>query len=300
MVKVFHSLAELASENLDFGLALGVFDGVHLGHQAVIDGARGCDKLGVLTFEPHPIAVLAPERAPLRILANLAHKKLILERLGVDFVVEIEFTKEFAEIEARDFADQLFRSGAKKLSAGLDWSFGNRKQGGVARLREWGEEAGVEIVGVAPLMLDEERISSTRIRQCLRDNHLAGAAEMLGREYSVYGKVVKGKQLGRTLGVPTANVVIADEKLPESGVYVVEGNGIKGVANIGVRPTVDDSLRRTLELHLFSDDVPDRYGWDVEVCFLARLRDEVKFDSVELLREQVMKDIAMAKEWKKG
>jgi riboflavin kinase/FMN adenylyltransferase len=294
-VQVFENLNELSETDESFGLALGVFDGVHLGHQAVLTAARGFEKLGVLTFEPHPVQVLAPDRAPRRILANLEHKKRILQSLGVDFVVIVNFTREFAAREAGGFAEQLFASGVKRLAAGEDWSFGKERVGNMTRLAEWGGEAGVEISAVGAVKLDGERISSTRIRQCLRDENLEGAAAMLGRPYSVFGEVVKGRQLGRTLGFPTANVTVSEEQLPPNGVYVVEGNGMKGVANIGTRPTVDDSMRRSLEVHLFSDEVPMEYGWDLEVGFLEKIRDELKFSTVEELKVQIGKDVELAK-----
>lgn len=293
-MQIFEDLEAFSKAQLTCGLALGVFDGVHLGHQAVLDAARGFEELGVLTFEPHPVQILAPDRAPRRILANLEHKKRILESLGVDFMVVVHFTREFASRDARDFATSLFQSGAKRLSAGEDWSFGKGRGGNMTRLTGWGNEAGVEVVSVGAVKLDGERISSTRIRQCLRDENLTGATAMLGRPYSVFGKVVQGRQLGRTIGVPTANVAVSEEQLPPNGVYLVEGNGLRGVANIGTRPTVDDSMRRSLEVHLFSDEIPMKYGWDLEVGFLEKIRDEKKFDSIDELKKQIEDDIVQA------
>lgn len=275
-------------------MALGVFDGVHLGHQAVLAAAGGFEELGVLTFDPHPVQVLAPDRAPRRILAGLEHKTLILERLGVDFVVVVNFTPDFAAKSARDFAEDLFASGAKCLAAGRDWSFGRNRQGNMERLAEWGRKPGVKVVGVEPVERTGQRISSTRIRACLRENDLDGAAAMLGRPYSVLGEVVEGRKLGRTIGFPTANVAVLEEQLPPNGVYVVDGNGTRGVANVGTRPTVDDSKRRSLEVHLFSDDVPMEYGWKLEVGFRRMIREERKFDSVEELQKQIARDVAQA------
>ena len=245
-MQVFHHPGEITGWPDGFGLALGVFDGVHLGHQAVLDAARGFDGLGVLTFHPHPVQVLAPDRAPRRILAGLDHKKLIFERLGVDFMVVVPFTREFASRAAHDFAGELFASGARRLAAGRDWHFGRNREGTMDRLADWGEERGVEVVGVGAVGSGGERISSTRIRECLKHNDLKGAAALLGRPYSVLGEVVEGKQLGRTIGFPTANVAAGEEQLPPNGVYLVEGNGLPGVANVGTRPTVDDSQRVSL------------------------------------------------------
>lgn len=294
-MQVFHDPSELTQIEGGFGMALGVFDGVHLGHQAVLDAARGFGKLGVLTFDPHPVQILAPDRAPRRILSGLEHKKLILERLDVDFMVVVNFTREFAAREALDFAGELFASGVKRLSAGSDWSFGKGREGTMARLADWGKDEGVEVMEVGAVKLGGTRISSTRIRECLVQNDLEGAASLLGRPYSVLGEVVKGKQLGRTIGFPTANVAVLDEQLPPNGVYVVEGNGIRGVANIGTRPTVDESSRRSLEVHLFSSEIPMEYGWQLELGFLRKIREEQKFDSIEDLKEQIGRDVAEAK-----
>ena len=293
-MQVLHGLKELSKFDRSFGLALGVFDGVHLGHQAVIEAARGAGALGVLTFDPHPVQVLAPNHAPRRILSSLDQKKRLLSGLGVDFLVIIEFSPEFAAREARKFADDLFATGVKKLSAGDDWSFGRGREGNMQRLREWGSESGVDVLEISAILQDGLRISSTRIRKCLQEEDLDSVATMLGRHYSVLGKVIRGRQLGRTIGFPTANVVVADEVLPPNGVYVVEGNGIPGVANIGTRPTVDDGRGRSLEVHLFSDDLPMDYGWELEVGFLRKIRDEQKFQSLEELRNQIQCDVQNA------
>jgi len=289
-----HGLKELSEFDRSFGLALGVFDGIHLGHQAVIEAARGAGALGVLTFDPHPVEVLAPNHAPRRVLSSLDQKERILSGLGVDFLVIIKFSPEFAAREARKFADDLFATGVKKLSAGDDWSFGRGREGNMQRLREWGNESGVDVLEISAILQDGLRISSTRIRKCLQEEDLDSVATMLGRHYSVLGKVIRGRQLGRTIGFPTANVVVADEVLPPNGVYVVEGNGIPGVANIGTRPTVDDGRGRSLEVHLFSDDLPMDYGWELEVGFLRKIRDEKKFQSLEELRKQIEFDVQNA------
>jgi riboflavin kinase/FMN adenylyltransferase len=293
-VQVLHGLKELSEFDRSFGLALGVFDGIHLGHQAVIEAARGAGALGVLTFDPHPVEVLAPNHAPRRVLSSLDQKERILSGLGVDFLVIIKFSQEFAAREARKFADDLFATGVKKLSAGDDWSFGRGREGNMQRLREWGNESGVDVLEISAILQDGLRISSTRIRKCLQEEDLDSVATMLGRHYSVLGKVIRGRQLGRTIGFPTANVVVADEVLPPNGVYVVEGNGIPGVANIGTRPTVDDGRGRSLEVHLFSDDLPMDYGWELEVGFLRKIRDEKKFQSLEELRKQIEFDVQNA------
>lgn len=298
-MKVYQSLEELSQAGLSFGLALGVFDGVHLGHQAVIDAARGLDLVGVLTFEPHPVQVLAPSHAPRRILASRAHKEKVLASIGVDFMVVINFTHEFSKVKAADFARDLCQCGARKLAAGEDWVFGKNRAGDMTKLAEWGKEYEVEVVSVLDVKIDGERISSTRIRHCLREGALEEVASMLGRPYSVSGEVVKGRQLGREIGFPTANVEVAEEQLPPNGVYrirgVVDGEMLDGVANIGTRPTVDNTSKRSLEVHLFSDGIPQKYGWSIEVGFVEKIREERRFESLEELTEQISKDVAVAK-----
>jgi len=240
------------------------------------------------------VQVLAPERAPRRIIASFDLQKKILTELAVDFLVVLPFTREFAARESREFARQLFATGVKKMAAGEDWSFGKSRAGNMARLAEWGSEAGVEIVAVEAVKQAGERISSTRIRHSLESGDLASAAQMLGRPYAVLGKVRKGKQLGRTIGFPTANVAVAKEQLPPNGVYIIEGNGIRGVANIGTKPTVDDGMERSLEVHLFSDELPMEYDWDLEVVFLKKIRDEKKFRGIEELKKQIAQDVRLA------
>lgn len=293
------SIADLAQVGKPLHLALGVFDGVHLGHRAVIgamvEGSRKSGGMaGVLTFEPHPIQVLAPDRAPRRILATLGHKELLLRDLGVEVLVVVPFTRAFAERPAREFASELLGApGLRQVSMGEDWKFGRGRTGTVELLRTIGHEAGVEVITAAPVMLDGERISSTRIRQALRDGNLGAAAAMLGRPYSVFGAVARGEQLGTQLGAPTANIEVGNEQLPPDAVYATltfaAGEWRPGVANLGVRPTVDGK-RRLLEVHLF-DFEGDLYGQDVEVRFGRRLRGEQTFEDLEALRAQIARDV---------
>lgn len=298
------SLAELGAVEERLHLALGVFDGVHLGHRAVIEvavtgAAASGGVAGVLTFEPHPIQVLAPEKAPRRILATIEHKELLLEAMGVSYLVVLPFTKEFAECPAEEFAEALFSAPAdlRQLAVGEDWRFGHGRRGSAAMLREMGEARGIEVVALAPVMERGERISSTRVRQALRDGNLGAAAAMLGRPYTVLGEVVKGRQLGGKIGVPTANIQTGEEQLPPNGVYVVQvlvdGEWRPGVGNLGMRPTVGGT-RRLLEVHLF-DFEGDLYGQEIEVRFGKFLRGERKFDGIDELKAQIAKDIREAR-----
>lgn len=298
-MNVYRSLQEVADAEThlgSFGLALGVFDGFHLGHQTVIDAARGAGgsgRVGVLTFDPHPAEIFSPGNSPRRILGSIDHQIRVLEELEVDFLVVLEFTKEFAAIPAEDFAQLLISSGVQQLAAGYDWNFGKDRIGNVSLLKKWG--ANIKVEKVEAILLDGEPISSTRIRDALASGDLERAAQFLGRPYSVYGEVRQGRQLGRQLGFPTANVATEETFLPANGVYAIQGKfndeWIPGVANVGTRPTVDDTMERTLEVHLFSDAVPDRYGWELEVGFLRKIRDEKKFNGVDELKEQIAKDI---------
>lgn len=284
-------------------LALGVFDGVHVGHQEVIrlavEGARREGGLvGVLTFEPHPIRVLAPERAPRRILASIEHKSELLASIGVDFLCVQEFTLDFSQREAGDFIADLAKSAGqlRRIAVGEDWIFGKARGGNVQRLREWGTELGFSVEAAAPVMVSGERVSSTRIRQALRDGNLEATKEMLGRDYTVVGTVIKGRQLARQLGFPTANVVAHNEQLPPDGVWaletVIDGKLYQAIGNLGRRPSVEqEGARRLLEVHVFDFD-GDLYDRVIEAKFLRYIRPEQKFDSIDDLKAQIEADVA--------
>lgn len=301
-MQVYHSTEELTRLDAPVHLALGVFDGVHVGHQDVIryavEAARESGGMaGVITFEPHPIRVLAPERAPRRILASIDHKAELLSDLGVDFLYVQEFTLNFAKQEARDFIDSLVSHipDLRSVAVGEDWIFGKARGGNVHRLREWGDELGFAVNAVAPVMVQGERVSSTRIRQAIRDGNLSAAKEMLGRDYTVVGTVERGKQLARQLGYPTANVVAHNEQLPPDGVWsleaTIDGKQYKAIGNLGRRPTVEtEDARRLLEVHVF-DFEGDLYDQVIDAKFLEYIRPEQKFDSVDALKAQIEADV---------
>lgn len=284
-------------------LALGVFDGVHVGHRAVIQAAQASagetgGSWGVVTFDPHPIRVLAPERAPRQLLASLDHKARLLERMGAEFLLALSFDHALAALSARDFLGLLQQGGAiASISVGEDWRFGKGREGDVAFLRNMGEEHGFIVNALPPVMHEGERISSTRIRQSIRDGALANAAAMLGRPYGIEGVVIKGQQLGRTIGFPTANLALGEEQLPPDGVWAVHvtcgSDHWHGVANLGMRPTVDGT-QRVFEVHLF-DAAPELYGKTLEVEFVHYLRGERKFDSLEALKAQIEQDALAAR-----
>jgi riboflavin kinase / FMN adenylyltransferase len=297
----FTAIEDLALVRGPHHLALGVFDGVHLGHQEVIGKAlaareRDGGTCGVMTFDPYPIRVLAPEKAPRRLLASLDHKAEILGRMGVDFLLALHFDMERASQDAEEFVREIAAAGVKTIAVGEDWRFGRGRQGDVAMLRGMAGKLGFELQALPPVMMDGERISSTRIRQAVRDGNIEAAARMLGRPYTVEGRIVEGRKLGRQLGFPTANVERGEEQFPPDGVWAVRVRtgtlALDGVANLGVRPTVDGE-QRLLEVHLF-DFSGDLYGATLEVEFVSFLRPEQKFPSLEDLKAQIRRDAEQA------
>ncbi len=282
-------------------LALGVFDGVHLGHQEVIGKAlaardREGGTCGVLTFDPYPIRVLAPEKAPRRLLASLDHKAEILGRMGVDFLLALHFDLERASQDAEEFVREIAAAGVKTVAVGADWRFGKGRRGDVTLLRGLADGLGFQLEALPPVMMEGERISSTRVRQAIRDGNMEAAARMLGRPYTVEGRIVEGRKLGRQLGFPTANVERGEEQFPPDGVWAVRARAgsqaLGGVANLGVRPTVDGE-QRVLEVHLF-DFSGDLYGAVLEVEFVSYLRPEQKFGSLDDLKDQIRRDAEQA------
>jgi riboflavin kinase/FMN adenylyltransferase len=291
-------LEDLAAQEGSLHLALGVFDGVHIGHQAVI--ARAVDaarerggKSFVVTFSPHPIRVIAPGKAPSSLLATLDDKAELLKSHGIAGLLVIHFDEAFAEMDAADFVRKICAGNVATIAVGEDWRFGSQRLGDVGMLRKMGKELGFRLESVAPVMWDGERISSTRVRQAIRDGNFDAVMQMLGRAYEISGVVIEGRKLGRELGFPTANLRTGDQQVPRDGVWAVEVDGhLKGVANLGTRPTVGEG-ERLLEVHIF-DYSGDLYGKTLKVRFAKFLREERKFDSVDELRAQIGLDVAAA------
>jgi riboflavin kinase/FMN adenylyltransferase len=303
-VLICHQLDELASLGQTLHLALGVFDGVHAGHQAVIARAvRAAAKegglAGVLTFDPHPIQVIAPGKAPASLLETLDHKARVVGGLGIELFIALHFDAAMAAMAADEFIERLTAVPVRTIAVGEDWRFGHQRAGDVPLLMRQAEKHGFRLEAVPPVMFDGDRISSTRIRQAIHDGNLDDAARMLGRRYSVSGTVIPGDQLGRQLGFPTANLATGNLQLPPDGVWAVRvndaaGHQWDGVANLGTRPTVGGE-KRLLEVHLFGFS-GDLYGKNLEVRFENHLRAEMKFPSLEALREQIAKDALAARE----
>ena len=305
-MKVLRSISELATLRGPLFLAIGVFDGVHLGHQAVIstsaNHAKDADGTAVvLTFDPHPGKVLRPENAP-HLLTATQHKIALIRDLGVAHLLVLHFDRAFAATSPEDFVLQLVENSKplREICVGHEWSFGKGRAGNLALLKKLGEIHGFNVIGVEAVKVNGEVVSSTAIRQAIEQGNLVKATQMLGREYTILGTVIRGEQLGRKLGFPTANLSAHSEQFPPNGVYVTEarigGAFYRGVANLGFRPTVAAAKpERLLELHLF-DLEREIYGEEMEVRFLRYLRPEQKFADVEALRTQIAADVRQARD----
>ena len=303
-MRVLRSIPELADVPGPVFLAIGVFDGVHRGHQAVIGTAvRHAEEAGgtavVVTFNPHPAKILRPQESP-RLLTATQHKIALIRELGVSHLLVLKFDHAFASTPPDEFVRQLAAAAKplREICVGAEWSFGRNRAGNLRLLKTLGTELGFNVVGVEPVMSDGEVVSSTAIRQAVEAGDFASATRMLGRDYTILGTVEQGKRLGRTLGFPTANLSAHSEQFPPDGVYVAEGllNGelVRGVVNLGMRPTAEsEAPQRVLEFHLF-DLSRDLYGEDIELRFLEYLRPERKFENLPALRNQITRDVAEA------
>lgn len=279
----------------------GTFDGVHFGHQKILKKIVNTAKeIGgksvVLTFWPHPRFVLFPEEKTLKLITTFEEKAKLLEQVGIDYLVKVEFTKEFSEMSSESFIQSLLveKLKTKKLVIGYDHRFGKNRSGSFEYLKENSERFGFEVEEIPRQDIDDVGVSSTKIRQALFHGEVDLAAEYLGRPYSLSGLVVEGKNIGTELGFPTANIKVAEDfkLIPKDGAYAVRVNAgatwYNAMLNIGVRPTVG-GLHRVIEAHLF-DFNQDIYGETVQVEFVKFLREEKKFDSLDDLKTQLEKD----------
>src|ERR1700730_14229432 len=287
-------------------LAIGVFDGVHRGHQAVISTsgqhAHAAEGMSVVvTFDPHPAKVLRPRDAP-HLLTATQHKIALIRALGVSHLLIIEFNREFAATSPEDFVQQLVTHSKplREICVGHEWSFGKNRRGNLDVLKKLGAHFDFNVVGIPPVMVHGAVVSSTAIRQVVEAGSLAEAAEMLGRDYTILGTVTRGNQLGKKIGFPTANLSAHSEQFPPNGVYLAEAWFEEvlyhGVVNLGYRPTVSrGKSQRLLEIHLL-DFERDIYGEDLEVRFVRYLRPERKFETVEALSRQINADVRQARD----
>lgn len=286
---------------LPLALAIGNFDGMHLGHQALLrhllQQASGQGKTpAVMTFEPHPREFFTPLNAPAR-LTTLREKLELLQDGGVEKVFVCAFNRRFAEISAQDFMHTILRQkmNANSILVGEDFRFGAGRAGSLADFAA----NGFDLIPMPRVDLDGERVSSTRVRKALAGGDLRMAARLLGRSYSISGRVVHGAKRGRQLGFPTANIHMRHERPALTGVYAVKLDGFESVANLGVRPTIAGVPKLHLEVHLL-DFAGDLYGQHVHVQFCHKIRDEMKFENLDSLKNQIARDIEVARDYFKN
>ncbi|HSI24205.1 MAG TPA: bifunctional riboflavin kinase/FAD synthetase [Methylotenera sp.] len=279
-------------------LAIGNFDGMHLGHQALlkklVEAAKSLNVTSaVMTFEPHPREFFAPDSAPAR-LCSMREKLEHFANAGVEKTYVCRFNRNFAKVSAEEFMQDILRQAlnAQAILVGEDFRFGALRRGSIIDF----VEAKFNLVGLPQVSLEGERVSSTRVRAALAAGRLQEAASLLGRPYSISGKVVHGAKRGRQLGFPTANIHMRHERPALTGVYAVKLDGLPSVANLGVRPTIGGIPKLLLEVHILDFD-GDLYDRHVHVEFLHKIRNEMKFDGLEALKAQIAADIVVARDF---
>jgi riboflavin kinase/FMN adenylyltransferase len=304
-MKIYEGLADFPKLK-NAVVTSGTFDGVHLGHQKILQRIREIAKsidgeTVLITFWPHPRLVLFPNEHKLRLLSTFEEKAKLLRQFGVDHLVSIPFTKEFSELSSEDFIQNVLvdKIQCKKLVIGYDHRFGKNREGSFEYLQANHSKFGFELEEISRLDVDDIGISSTKIRKALEDGDVNTAINYLGRPYELNGLVIKGQQIGRSIGFPTANIHIPNDYklIPKDGVYAVEAmvneKIHKAMLNIGNRPTVDGH-KKTVEAHLF-DFKGDLYDKQITIYFKAFLREERKFDGLEALKAQLSLDQVNAK-----
>jgi riboflavin kinase/FMN adenylyltransferase len=302
-MELIRGLQNIGSNHHGCVATIGNFDGVHLGHQAVLGqlaekAAELCLPTVLITFEPQPMEYFVPDKVPAR-LTRFREKMLALQRYSVDRVCCLSFNDKLAKLKAEDFIEQVLinKLGVKYLVVGDDFRFGLNRTGTFDTLVKAGEKYDFQVVSMHTFEIDAKRVSSTRIRHALEKGDMAGAEKLLGRRYRMSGRVAHGEKFGRELGFPTANVHLHRHASPVQGIFVVEVFGLdkeplQGVASVGTRPTVNET-KALLEVFLFDFD-QDIYGEHIQVSFLKKLRDEEKFASIEKLKQQIQMDVEQA------
>lgn len=305
-MELIRGLHNLRSRHRGCVATIGNFDGVHLGHQAVIGqlaekGATLGLPTTVIIFEPQPLEYFRPDRAPAR-LSRLREKLQALRRYSVDRVLCIHFDEKFAAMSAEEFIRRVLVEGLgiRYLVVGDDFRFGHDRRGDFTMLLGAGASYGFQPVHMHTVRLDGSRVSSTRVRDALEAGDLAMAERLLGRPYRMCGRVAHGNKIGRTLGIPTANIHLHRQRSPLHGIFVVDVYGLEheplaGAASIGTRPTVDGT-HTLLEIHLL-DFHEHIYGRYLQIDFLHRIRDEEKYDTMDELKQRIEQDIAETRDW---
>jgi riboflavin kinase/FMN adenylyltransferase len=307
-MKIIQDIETITEPFKNAVITIGNFDGVHIGHQAlfheVIERADAMDGTSIaMTFEPHPIRVISNNGHP-PLITLYEQKAELVEKAGIDVMICMPFTKEFAAVSARRFVEEILvkRIGMKAIVVGQDYTFGNRREGNVDLLKTYSAEMDFQVVvadWIQSATIHNDRISSTAIRQLVTEGRMQKAAKMLGRNYQIRGTVAHCRDRGvKLLGIPTANINLHDELSPKKGVYAVivdhDDQRYPGVANIGYSPTFDDHIF-TVEVHIL-DFKKDIYGDKIMVNFVRRLRDEIKFSGIDELIAQIQTDIRDSRE----
>ena len=302
---ILYALEQLEEPLKNPVLTIGNFDGVHKGHLVLFDltKERAKNRGGqsvVMTFDPHPTKVTMPENSP-RLITPTRQKLKLIEAAGIDIIFCITFTKELASISARDFVQSILvdKIGVKEIVVGYDYSFGHNREGNITLLEEMGNHLGFAVHVVEQVRTNNKPVSSTSIRNLVTAGHVSRAKKLLGRDYQVCGKVVKGKSRGASLlGFPTANIEPVDELIPKVGVYavkvIIDGKMYNGVTNIGYNPTFGDN-QFSVETHIL-DFSGDLLGKTIKINFVERLRYERTFKSYKDLSDQIARDVTQARQ----
>jgi riboflavin kinase/FMN adenylyltransferase len=303
-MRIFDDWRHLPADARGATIALGNFDGVHLGHAAVLraaHAARPDAPLAVLTFEPHPREIFRPDDPPFRLTLS-AERADALAALGCELLYELPFNHVFSLMTADTFMSEVLHQGlgARHLTTGVDFAFGHRRGGDAMFMASQAEALGMGVTQVPPVTDAGGPLSSTRIRRALQDGYPARATAELGRPWAIRGEVAHGDKRGRTIGFPTANVALGRHLEPARGVYAVsvrlaDGNTYNGVANIGRRPTVNAGPESRLEVNIF-DFAGDIYGTEITVALIAYIRPEIKFSGLDALKAQIATDAAEARQ----
>ncbi len=300
-MRVFHHISEITSINNSI-ITIGTFDGVHLGHQKIIKRLvelkekQGGETL-LFTFAPHPRKVLFPEQKDLKLITTTEEKCELLKQFGIDNVLVFPFTKEFSQMNADNYISEIIAKGlkTKTLVIGYDHRFGSNREGNIDTLKQYSTQFNFDVEEISAQEINQLNVSSTRIRKAIEEGDIDVANEFLGYSFFVTGTVIKGKQLGRTIGYPTANIQVQDEDklIPKIGVYAVnvEHNNkrYKGMLNVGVNPTTDTDNKIKIEVNIFDFD-KEIYGDAIKVEFVKRIRNEEKFANLDELKQALAND----------
>ncbi len=297
---VFYSTEELPNFKHPV-ITIGTFDGVHMGHKTILrqvaDMAKAVDGTSILvTFHPHPRKVVFPNK-PMHILTPLEEKIALVNNEGIEHVIVAPFTKEFAQCSAEEYVNDFLVKQIRPhtIVIGYDHQFGHDRKGNIELLEQLSAAGGYQVKEIPAQMIQDAAVSSTKVRTAIQSGDVADAADMLERYYTLRGKVTKGAQLGNTIGYPTANILPndAEQIIPAMGVYAVtvehSNNTYKGMLNIGVKPTVSEEQKLTIEVNIFNFD-QDIYNEELNISFVSRLRAEQKFNSLDELKAQLAKD----------